>query len=94
MAKKVENDKGFLIIEMDYLEAVKIALFGFDGAIICDQCNDIINEECYYIAVLNQALCKKCCDDFISKYKRHDEDIAYEKRHYNFYAEKLELETV
>ena len=94
MAKKVENDKGFLIIEMDYLEAVKIALFGFDGAIICDQWNDIINEKYYYIAVLNKAFCKNCCDDFISKYERHEEDIAYEKRHYNFYVEKIELETV
>lgn len=94
MAKKIENDKGFLIIEMDYLEAVKVAHFGFGETIICDQCNNLIDEKCYYMAVLNQAFCKKCCDDFISKYKRHKEDIAYEKRNYNFYAEKLELEIV
>lgn len=94
MAKKIENDKGFLIIEMDYLEATNNACFGFDGTIVCDQCNDIIDEKCYYIAIINRAFCKKCCDKFISTSKRYKEDIAYEKRHYNFYAEKLELETV
>ena len=99
MAKKYKNDKGFLIIEMSYEEAANKCGFGFGVGIIkhivCDVCNEIFskNDNIYYIAALNQALCKECCDDFINNMDR-TEDIPYEEKHYNYYAEKLKLEKV
>ena len=105
MAKKYENDKGFLIIEMDYNEAKDKCDFGIDildkdtglvdrHIILCDSCNDIMKDNIYYVAVINRALCKECCDDFISGVDRYEEDIPYEVRHYNYYVEKLNLEKV
>lgn len=100
MAKKYENNKGFLIIEMSYKEAANKCNFGIDvgkgKAIVCDTCNELfpIEDNIYYVACINRALCKECCDDFIDNIDRYKEDIPYEKRHYNYYAKKLKLKEV
>ena len=97
MAKRYENDKGFLIIEMSYEEAKNVCEFGIDGIIIvCDNCNNEFKstDNIYYFSVLNRAMCKECCDDIIANQKRYKEDIPYEERHYNYYAEKLKLDKV
>ena len=101
MAKKYDNDKGFLIIEMPYDEAKNICSFGCvtgetEHIIVCDNCNTAFNknDNIYYFAVLNRAFCKECTDDIIANQERYEEDIPYEVRHYNFYAEKLNLDKV
>lgn len=100
MAKKYDNYKGFLVIEMSYTEAANICGFGIDVGkskiIVCDTCNEVFPEEdnIYYVAAINRALCKECCDDFINNIDRYDEGIPYEKSHYNHYAKKLKLEEV
>lgn len=92
MAKKYNNDKGFLVIEMSISEATINCNFGT----VCDNCNGLLTdeEEVYYFAVLNRLFCKECTDDIIVNQKRYKEDIPYEKSHYNYYAEKLNLELV
>lgn len=101
MAKKYDNDKGFLIIQMDCLEASLTCNFGINKGTLakivhCDNCNNEIDpfEDVFYFAVLNRAMCKECCDDIIANINRNPEDIEYEKAHYNYYAEKLKLEKV
>ena len=101
MAKKYDNNKGFLIIEMSYNEAKDICNFGCvtsktERIIVCDNCNNKFNsnDKIYYFACLNRAFCKECCDDIIANQDRYDEDIPYEVRHYNRYAKKLNLEEV
>lgn len=96
MAKRYDNDKGFLIIQLDPLEAM-VNRIGDR----CDNCNNTIDPfeedgfgDIYYIAAINRAVCKRCCDDFIKNMNRNSEDIPYEKRHYNYYADKLNLEKV
>lgn len=90
MAKKYENSKGFLIIEMSLLEAFNKCNF----SIVCDNCNiSLIDEDTvYYFAALNRLFCKECTDDIINNQNRYKEDIAYEIRHYNYYAKLLGLE--
>lgn len=97
MTKKYNNNKGFLIIQIELLDALVCCNIGCR----CDNCNNNIDvfekdgfEDIYYIAAINRAVCKRCCDDFINGYDRHPEDIPFEVRHYNFYAEKLNLEKV
>lgn len=99
MASLYKNDKNFLIIQMTHLEATVDCGMGirqsrFISKIICDICNNEIDEvdDIYYVAVLNRALCKECCDDFIKGYDKHPEDEPYEKSHYNYYAKILNLE--
>lgn len=101
MAKKYDNNKGFLIIQMTHLEATLDCEFGirisrFKSKILCDTCNNEIDgfDDIYYVTVLNRCLCKDCCDDFIKGYDKHPEDESFEKRHYNYYAKKLNLEEV
>ena len=101
MAQRYNNDKGFLIIEMDCLEASMICNFGIDKGrlakiIHCDNCNIEVDafEDVYYFAVLNRLICKECCDDIIDNLEKHSEDAEYEKSRYNYYAEKLKLEKV
>lgn len=92
MAKRYDNDKGFLIIEMSIPEATINCNFG----IICDNCNGLLvgEETVYYFAVLNRLFCKECTDDIIANIDRELDDISYEERHYNYYADKLGIEKV
>ena len=105
MAKRYDNDKNFLIIEMSVEEASNICGFGidfvdnetglvFDHILNCDTCANRITDNVYYVAAINHALCKDCCDDFIKGYDKHPEDTSYEKRHYNYYAKEFNLELV
>jgi hypothetical protein len=100
MAKKYNNNKGFLIIEMTFNEAATICNFGCEipecNIIVCDNCNNKFdsNDKIYYFACLNRAFCKECTDDIIANQERYEEDIPYEVRHYNYYAKKLNLEEV
>ena len=77
MAKKIKNEKGFLIIELTLDEARNKCKFGYDNELICDQCNKLIeddNEIIYFIAVLNMAFCKECYEDFIAEFEHYEED--------------------
>lgn len=92
MAQLYKNDKGFLIIEMSIPEATVNCNFG----IVCDNCNELLvgEETVYYFAVLNRLFCKECTDDIIKNINRESEDIPYEVKHYNYYADKLGIEKV
>lgn len=92
MAKKYDNDKGFLIIEMSLSEATIDCNFG----IVCDNCNNLLIGEnsVYYFAALNRLFCKECTDDIIANQERYPDDIPYEVRHYNYYAKILNLPAV
>lgn len=99
MAKKYNNDKGFLIIEMSFDEATLLCNFGCqvsedNNIVVCDNCNNKFDKEdkIYYFAALNRAFCKECTDDIIANQKRYEDDIPYEVKHYNYYAKKLNLE--
>lgn len=94
MARKYENSKNIAIIELTFKEADNI---GFRP--ICDYCNDILiisNENVYYIPVLNKLFCKDCLEEWLNRNttKHHKEDSHYEKVHYNYYAEKLNIPTI
>lgn len=99
MAQIYKNDKGFRIIQMTHLEATLDCEFGirtsrFTSNIICDTCNKLIDgfEDIYYVAVLNQCLCKECCDNFIKKFNKPKEDEAREEKYYNRYIKLLCLD--
>lgn len=101
MASLYKNNKGFLIIKMDHLEATLDCEFGirisrFKSKVLCDTCNNEIDgmDDIFYVAVINRCLCKECCDDFIKGYNKQPEDESYEKSHYNHYAKMLNLEEV
>lgn len=81
MAKKVDNSKGFLVIEVSAAE-----LFAKAGGYgICDYCNTPA-EKGYYIAALNKWYCPECYAEFCKRAKRYHEDIETEKSNYEVYS--------
>lgn len=86
MAKKVENEKGFLVIEVSSTEYIE----KIGGMAICDSCNEdsFIG---YYIAVLNHWVCPKCYQEWIERAKRYPEDIRIEERNFDYYSKLLEI---
>ena len=94
MARKYENSKNIAIIEMDLKEALDI---GFGP--ICDNCNDVFmnnGSNRYYIASMNKLFCKECVDEWLARptTRHYEGDNHYEKVHYNYYAEKLNIPTI
>ena len=94
MARKYKNSKDIAVIEMTLDEASNI---GFGP--ICDHCNDVSldkNSIRYYIPVLNKLFCKECYKEWINNptTKHYEEDIHYEKLHFNYYAERLNISTI
>ena len=79
MAKLYTNDKNFLVIKMNGAEASGLG-FGIEipgclNAIICGGCNSQIeHKEIYYIAGINEVMCKDCAEDYV-KNMSHYTDI-------------------
>lgn len=96
MAKVYKNDKNFLIIEMTGKEASNIN-FGIEtigclNIILCGSCNSQIEyKTIYYIAGINEVMCKDCVDDYIKNMNHYtdDDSLKYEINHFNFVASKL-----
>jgi hypothetical protein len=77
MATKVQNDKGFLVIETTMTETLK-----FGGCAICDSCN-LADSKGYFIAALNSWYCPVCYNEWLAKATRYKEDIPIEERNYS-----------
>ena len=94
MAKKYDNNKGFLVIEMSIREAAFTCNFrGITPngipVIIDDNTNEVIRGNVYYVAALNRAFGKEGYKDWYKNATRYEEDIPYEEKHFNYYAERL-----
>lgn len=90
MAKIVENKKGFRVLEVSREELIS-ALSKFGSMGICDQCGETPPVG-YYVAVLNQWLCPKCYNNFISKTKWYKEDAPFEERYWKVALKMFEIE--
>lgn len=81
--KEVKNEKGFLVLEVTRSELVgALSEYGCIG--ICDMCC-VSPEVGFYVAVLNQWLCKECYNEWMQRATRYQEDIPYEERNYETY---------
>jgi hypothetical protein len=87
MAKNVINEKNFRILALKPEECRQIG-FGFqdetDFELICDDCNELINNELYvfYVCVLNRVLCKSCFKEWYENAVYYPEDARYENIKY------------
>lgn len=89
MARVVENHKGFLVLEISRDEMLdKLSRYGCLG--ICDSCNKPISKG-YYIAVLNQWLCKEHYNEFVNTATRYDEDILIEEKNFKRYCKLFDM---
>lgn len=60
---------------------------------VCDNCNSEIKKDdtCYYVAVLNQVMCKDCFKSWHKYAKFYPEDVPFEKRNYDRVAGQLDI---
>ena len=86
MARRHENGKGFLIIEVSADEMADT--FGSPG--ICDYCGSH-SRDGYLIAVLNCWYCPECFNSWVLRAKRYPQDKGIEERNYGYYEKMLVL---
>ena len=98
MAKLYKNNKNFLIIEMTGAEAsvlgFGIEITGCLNSIFCGGCNSQIeHKDIYYIAGINEVMCKDCADDYIKTMSHYtdNDSLRYEINHFNIIAQKLSM---
>lgn len=85
--KEFLNNKGFLILEVSRERMLdRLERYGCLGC--CDFCA-VISEKGYYVAVLNQWLCKECFNEWYGSAERYSEDIPIEEKNYEFYKRIL-----
>lgn len=93
MTKIVKNDKGFKVISLSTEDAASIGfgLYG-SGACVCMHCNkDCLSGDIYYIAVLNDTMCKDCYEEWLKDAVKYADDAPYEEQNFNRYKEALGL---
>lgn len=97
MAKIYNNNKGFLVVEITLEEATKLN-FGIHNAnpiniILCGSCNKMCEENIYYVACLNEVMCKDCIEDYTKNSPHYidDDSLEYEINHFNWIAKELGL---
>lgn len=93
MAKIVKNDKGFKVISLSTEDAASIGfgLYG-SGACVCMHCNkDCLSGDIYYIAVLNDTMCKDCYEEWLKDAVKYADEAPYEEQNFNRYKEALGL---
>ena len=95
MAKVYENNKKFLIIQMNAQEANElnfgIEVTGINNICLCGTCNNECTGDRYYVAAINDLVCEDCIEDFIKNMNHYTDEnsLRYEITHFNFVANKL-----
>ena len=91
MAKIVDNNKGFKVICMNNDEAANLGFGIVPGDCICMRCNNIIQDEIYYVAALNDVMCKSCYEKWYANATHYADDTKYENRYFDYYSKLLGL---
>lgn len=86
MAKIIENEKGFKVIEITAREMLEIGCGN-----ICDHCGET-SENGYYVAVLNRWFCPACYEEW----RKHTTpinrgDLWVESKNFNYFQMLLGL---
>lgn len=56
---------------------------GGEHIVVCGMCNEVIedDEECFYVACLNDVVCEKCFKEEVEAMSHYNEDEQYEQHH-------------
>lgn len=84
MARKFENDKGFLIIKLSKWEMLSIS----SEIVYCELC-DAADDEGYLICGIKQYYCENCFTAWYETAIRYKPDIKQEEKNYLEYVKEL-----
>lgn len=79
MARLINTEKGFKVIEMTQEEAKQLG-WGTPEGCICTFCNRIISETIYYVPVLTDTMDKECYEEWYKDATYYPEDASFEQR--------------
>ncbi len=69
-----------------YIKCTKEDCLNWGGMSICDNCNELMEEEVYLIFILSRAICKECFEEWLKRAKIYEEDLKLQKqRHVSWY---------
>lgn len=77
MAKRINCKKGFKVISLTPKEAKTIG-FGIEEGCLCMECNNIIKDNVYYIAVLNDVMDEECFNNWLETAIHYSSDARIE----------------
>ena len=78
MARLINTEKGFKVIEMAPEEARQLG-WGVAEGCVCTFCNKIINGTIYYVPALRDTMDKECYDDWYKDAVYYPEDAKTEQ---------------
>lgn len=90
--KRIENDKGFKVLALTHEEGEKLGWGILENnkiSFVCAKCNDLIEGDLYYIAVLNDVMSKECYEKWYESAINYAEDRIIENRNYNYIIDNL-----
>ena len=90
MAKVIDNPKGFKVIEISRKELVGRLAKCCGPVGFCDSCGSI-DDNGFYIAVLNRWYCPKCYEDWMKSSICYDEDSDYEISRFELFKDIFDL---
>lgn len=81
------------VVTSGMFEGFRLINVGTGGYLVCDYCNSEIKagDTCYYVAVLNQVMCKDCFVRWHNSAKYYPGDVPIEKENYDRITRKLEV---
>ena len=65
-----------------YIKCTKEDCFNWGGAAICDNCDELMEEEIYLIFILGRALCKNCFEEWAENATRYEEDLQLQNQNH------------
>lgn len=65
-----------------YIKCTKEDCFNWGGAAICDNCDELMEEEIYLIFILGRALCKNCFEEWAENTTRYEEDLQLQNQNH------------
>lgn len=90
MARLINTEKGFKVIVISQDEA-RFLGFGISKGCLCAHCNNIIQEEIYYIPVLNDTMDKECFNNWYNGARYYKEDATYEQRNIDYIQSRINI---
>lgn len=85
MATIISNDKNFKIIKLSFNDRIEL---GWGD--ICMHCNEVFTNNMYYVAVLNDIMCKKCYEEWYKTAINYPEDRNIEDNLFRNVLDRLD----
>ena len=92
MAKIIKNAKNFKVVQLSKKDAAHLG-YGYTtkGNCLCMRCNEDCRDDIYYIAVLNDTMCKDCYNKWVASAHYYADDAPIEEANFRRCVSSLQI---